>query len=174
MKQTTWIIIATTMLLLVACTSTPAGKATHETAPIKVGLVTPLTGPGAVWGQNLKDGFQFAVDEINAQGGIKGRMIEAVYDDDACEAAKGVSAFNSLVNTQGVKIITGTVCSSVAMSVIPMTQENGVLYIASGATQPDVPKMGDLVFRLWVGDDYEARAIANFAMNNLSMKTFAV
>jgi branched-chain amino acid transport system substrate-binding protein len=145
-----------------------------ETGPIKVGFISSLSGEAGVWGQNLKAGFDFALKEINDNGGVNGRKIEVYYDDDKCDATTGVTAFNKAIDVDQVKIITGTVCSSVAMSVAKKTQENGVLYIASGATNPDVPKQGDLIFRLWVSDAYEAKAIAEYATGVLKLKTFGI
>ncbi|MFA6422473.1 MAG: ABC transporter substrate-binding protein [Candidatus Buchananbacteria bacterium] len=142
--------------------------------PIKVALISSMSGEAGIWGQNLKNGFDFALAEINAKGGINGRPIQAIYEDDNCDASTGVTAFNKVIDVDGAKIITGTVCSSVAMSVAKKTQEGGILYVASGATDPEVTKQGDLIFRLWVSDDYEAKAIAGYATTNLNLKTFGI
>ncbi len=138
--------------------------------PIKIGYISALSGQAGVWGQSLKKGFDFAVEEINSSGGIKGKKIEIVYEDDACDAAKGMSAFSKVIDVDKIKIITGTVCSSVAMSVTSKTQASRVFYLASGATNPDVPKQGDLVFRNWPSDAYEAKEIGKYAVNSLGLK----
>lgn len=141
---------------------------------IKIGFVSALSGDAGVWGQSFQKGFDFAVKEINEAGGINGRLIKPIYEDDACDATTGINAFNKLIEIDDVKIITGTVCSSVAMSVAKKTQENRVFYMASGATHPDVPKQGDLIFRVWVSDAYEARELAKYAVNNLELKSLAI
>ena len=112
--------------------------------------------------------------EINDNGGINGKKIQVVYEDDACDVTTGINAFNKVIEIDNVKIITGTVCSSVAMSVAKKTQENRVFYMASGATHPDVPKQGDLIFRVWVSDAYESRELAKYAVNNLRLKRLAI
>lgn len=142
--------------------------------PIKIGFVSSLSGDASLWGEPLKNGFDFAVQEINNKGGIKGRLVEVISEDDLCEAKSGINAFSKLIDVHKVKIITGTVCSSVAMSVSQKTQNSDVLYIASGATDPDVVKQGDLIFRLWVSDSYEARAIADYAIDDLNLKSFGI
>lgn len=146
----------------------------NNSGPIHVAYVSAMTGDAGVWGQSLKKGFDFALDEINQNGGIHGRQIQPLYEDDQCNPATGVSVFNQVVVIDKVKIITGTVCSSVAMSVAKTTQANGVLYMASGATYPAVTKQGDLIFRPWVSDDYEAKAIAQYASQTLKAKTFGI
>ncbi|MCK4387011.1 MAG: penicillin-binding protein activator [Candidatus Pacebacteria bacterium] len=142
--------------------------------PIKIGFVSALSGEAVTWGEPVKKGFDFAVEQINSNGGINGRLIEPIYEDDACNAKTGINAFSKLIDINKVKIITGSVCSSVAMSVIPKTQNNRVLYIASAATDPDVPKQGDLVFRLSLSDSYEAKEIGNYAVKNLGLKNLSI
>lgn len=144
------------------------------TEPIKIGFVSALSGEAVAWGEPVKKGFDFAVEQINNDGGINGRLIEPIYEDDACNAKTGISAFSKLIDINKVKIITGSVCSSVAMSVIPKTQKNKVLYIASAATDPDVPKQGDLVFRLSLSDSYEAKEIGDYAVKELGLKNLAI
>lgn len=175
-KTAKWIIAIIVIVLIVAGVWYYSAKPTApaETGPIKIGFISAISGEAGVWGQNLKAGFDFAVKEINDKGGINGRKIEAYYDDDKCDATAGVTAFSKAIDVDNIKIITGSVCSSVAMAVAKKTQGSGVLYIASGATDPEVPKQGDLIFRLWVSDAYEAKAIAEYATNALKLKTFGI
>ncbi len=140
---------------------------------IKIGFTTPLSGDAAAWGISIKEGFDYKVKQINNSGGINGKIIEIIYEDDQCDAKQGVIAFNKLIDTDKVKIITGSACSSVALAVIPITQQNRVLYLASGATEDSVPRQGDLVFRIWPSDFYETKVIANYAINKLILKNFA-
>ena len=141
---------------------------------IKIGFISALSGDAGVWGQSFKKGFDFAVNEINENGGINGKKIEVIYEDDGCDATTGITVFNKIIDVDKIKIITGTVCSSVAMSVAKKTQENRVFYMASAATHPDVPKQGDLVFRIWVSDAYEAKELAKYAVINLGLKKIAI
>ena len=141
---------------------------------IKIGFVSSLSGDAGVWGQDVKNGFDFAVQEINAQGGINGKLIQPIYQDDKCNAKDGVNAFENEIQLDNVKIITGTVCSSVALSVAPITQKNGILYMATGATNPEVTKQGDLIFRLWISDAYEAKAVSEYFTKDLGFKKLAI
>jgi branched-chain amino acid transport system substrate-binding protein len=145
-----------------------------NTTPITIGFVSSLSGNAAAWGEPLKAGFDFAIKETNSAGGINNNPVSVIYEDDKCEPATGLTVFKKLIDIDKVKFIAGSVCSSVAMSVAKTTQENRVLYIASGATSPEVPKQGDLIFRLWVSDAYEAKANAQYAINKLGNKTFSI
>jgi branched-chain amino acid transport system substrate-binding protein len=172
MKKTLlWVIGIVVVVFIVVSV---AGKKQSESGPIRVGFISSLTGEAGVWGQGLKKGFDFALEEINKNGGINNRQIQGVYGDDECNATKGVSVYNQIAVIDKVKIITGPVCSSVALSVVNTTQSNKVLYIASGATDPTVTEKGDLIFRLWVSDDYEAKAIAQYAWQTLNVKSFGI
>ncbi len=146
----------------------------NQEGDIKIGFISSLSGDAGVWGQSFQKGFDFAVKEINDRGGINGKKIKVIYEDDACDATTGIKAFNKVIDVDNVKIITGTVCSSVAMSVAKETQENNVFYMASGATHPEVPKQGDLIFRVWVSDAYEAKELARYAINDLNFKKIAI
>lgn len=137
---------------------------------IKIGYISALSGDAGIWGQSLQKGFDYAVEEINNNGGINGKLIKAVYEDDQCDPKLGITAYNKLIELQDVDIITGSVCSSVALSVAPITQENRILFIASGATQEEVVKQGDLIFRVFPPNSYETTQLINYSIDNLNTK----
>ena len=178
MKKQIWIPILIVVVVVIGVLIFSSQKSAPiqpiEKEVIKIGFISALSGDAGVWGQSLKKGFDFAVEEINSNGGVDGKKIQAIYEDDGCDATTGVNAFNKVINIDKAKIITGSVCSSVAMSVAKMTQENRVFYIASGATNPDVPKQGDLIFRLWPSDSYEAKEIGRYAVKDLGLTNFSI
>ncbi len=173
-RNLTSIIIVCALVIIVIGLSVWQ-KAISPRGDIKVAYVSSLSGDAGVWGQSLQKGFDFALNEINAKGGINGRKITAVYEDDKCDAATGVTAFNKVIGIDGVKYITGTVCSSVAMSVEKNTQANGVFYVASGATDPEVTKQGNgLVFRPWASDAYDAQEVGRDLISTFGLKKVSV
>ncbi len=176
MKKQNFLIIGIVLAIAIVIGITSTGLLTlnQDKEEIKIGYVSALSGDAGVWGQSLKKGFDFAVQEINQEGGINGKLIKPVYEDDECDAKKGIDAFNKIIKLDRIKIVTGTVCSSVAMSVAPITQENKILYMASGATHPEVTGQDDLIFRIWVSDAYESKEIAKFAAENLNLETFGI
>jgi branched-chain amino acid transport system substrate-binding protein len=93
--------------------------------PIKIGVLAPLTGEAASFGQNSLAGVNLAVKEINDQGGINGRKVEIVAEDDKC-SAEGVNAINKLINVDKVIGIIGPVCSASGGPSLPIAQNNGV------------------------------------------------
>ena len=77
----------------------------------RIGVMESLTGPGETYGTTANNAKQMAVDEINAAGGINGRMLELVVEDSKCSAQDAITAYNKLTNVDGIKIILGTSCS---------------------------------------------------------------
>lgn len=140
---------------ITACTMT--GQTISDRQELVVGYAGPLSGEAGVWGQSMKKGFDFGIAQIDDP------RIKIIYEDTKCDAKVGLGVFQKLIELDNAQIVTGTACSSVAHAAAPLVEENKVLYIASGATQPDVPALGEHIFRLWVSDDYEARAVAREA-----------
>lgn len=166
------------VIALPACTDGAAGFApftgSNTTDTVTVGFATALSGSGAKWGEPVKEGFQYGIDQINSNGGVNGKQIIVEYKDDKCNGADGKNAFRQLTTLHNTDIIAGTVCSSVAMTVANHTEANDVLYIPSGATHPNVTRQGDKIFRLWVSDGYEAKELAEHATRALGLQRFAV
>jgi len=102
-------------------------------ADVVIGLIAPLTGPVAAYGDQVKNGAQTAVDEINKKGGILGEKVVLELTDDAGEPKQGVSAANKVVG-DGIRFVVGPVTSGVAIPVSDVLAENGVLMVTPTAT----------------------------------------
>ncbi len=91
--------------------------------PIRIGALTPLTGNFAPWGVQVRDGMQLAVDEINAEGGVDGRMLELVVADTQSNAEEGASAFERLIEQDGVVAAGGVISSDVGLQTALLAEE---------------------------------------------------
>lgn len=151
------------LLFLAACTGTPTGEV-MPVEPIKVGFMSALSGDAATWGESTLDGAQLAIEEINRKGGINGRPLELVVQDDKCDAATGVTVYHELVQ-KGVNTIMGQACSSVILAIAPLAEEDEVLLLGTGTTNPTISDAGEFTFRLWVSDAYEGSETAKFALS---------
>ena len=168
-------LLILTIIIISGCDQSKEANVVKEiNKPIEVAFISSMTGDAGIWGHQVKKGFDFALDEINSNGGISGRIIKVIYEDDECNPNKGISAYNKVIELDNVKIITGTVCSSVAMASMNKVKENNILYLASGASSPEVTKQDDKVFRLWVADNYEAKALAEYASKTLNLDSFGI
>ena len=104
-------------------------------ADITIGLVAPLTGPVAAYGDQVKNGAQTAVDVINKNGGVLGEKLVLKLADDAGDPKQGVSSANLLIGEK-VKFVVGPVTSCVAMAVSDVLAESGVVMVTPTATSP--------------------------------------
>ena len=123
-----------------------------EQAPFRIGVMESLTGPGETYGNVSVRAKQMAVDEINAAGGINGRMLELIVEDSKCNAQDAITAYNKLTDVDGVKIVLGTSCSGAMLGAAPLAEADGVVLFSSLATNPDIADAGDYIFRTAISD----------------------
>ena len=123
-----------------------------EEEPFRVGVMESLTGAGETYGTVATQAKQMAADEINAAGGIDGRMLELVVEDSQCTAKDAIAAYNKLTDVDGVKIILGTSCSSAMLGAAPLAEADGVILFSGLASNPDIAQAGDYIFRTQISD----------------------
>ncbi|MDE2818060.1 MAG: ABC transporter substrate-binding protein [Chloroflexota bacterium] len=163
MRPVSWkklILLAALALLaslVIACGGDGAADAEKEMEeaakpPFRIGVMESLTGPGETYGSVAVQAKQMAVDEINAAGGINGRMLELVVEDSKCSAQDAITAYNKLTDVDGVKIILGTSCSGAMLGAAPLAEADGVIMFSGLATNPDIANAGDYIFRTSISD----------------------
>jgi branched-chain amino acid transport system substrate-binding protein len=153
-----------------------AGGATAAFAadPIKIGVTAPLSGSYAAAGIDIVDGGKQAAAKINAAGGVLGRQIVLVPEDDGCDAQMGAQAAQKIAD-DGVVAVAGSYCSGAALPEVTALHRAGIAYVLDGATNPKLTEMGlDTVFRTIGRDDEQGPFAANYIANFLHAKTAAV
>lgn len=146
---------AVSVVALSACQ--PAGADT-----IKIGFIGPLTGEAASYGIDPLAGIEAKIDEINAAGGIDGKMIEIVAEDGKCTGADAASAAQKLIGVDHVVAILGGQCSGETLAAAPIAEAAGVVMISSISSSPDVSKAGDFIFRDYPNDALKTKAMAAY------------
>ena len=141
------VILAVVMLAAAAC-----GAGEEEDEPFRIGVLESLTGPGETYGTVANQSKQMAADEINASGGVDGRRLELVVEDSQCSAKEAIAAYRKLTDVDGIKIILGTSCSGAMLGVAPLAEEEGVILFSGLASNPDIAKAGDYIFRTQISD----------------------
>ena len=139
-------LLAVLVLAAAACGEGEGG------APFRIGVMESVTGPGETYGTVAVQSKQMAVDEINAAGGINGRMLELVVEDSKCNAQDSITAYTKLTDVDGVKIILGTSCSGAMLGAAPQAEKDGVVLFSGLATNPDIAEAGDYIFRTALSD----------------------
>jgi len=116
---------------------------------IKVGVLLPLTGAQAKFGEIEKRSFEMAAEEINAKGGVKGMKIELLFEDDTGKPDVGRSAVEKLISREKVPVITGGYSSSVTAAATPVAQQFKVPFVVCTGSADDITEKGyDYVFRV--------------------------
>jgi branched-chain amino acid transport system substrate-binding protein len=145
-----------------------------EPNEIKVGVVLPLTGEVAVYGQKMKRGIDLAVNQINSKGGINGNQIKVVYEDDQGDPKSAVAAVQKLITTENVPVIIGGAISATALPVVPIIDRNNVVLFSPAATAPKLSGQSKYFFRNWPSDIYDGPAMGEFARKELKLEKVGV
>src|SRR5438132_13815233 len=151
-----------------------AAGAANNGGDILVGEYGSLTGPQATFGQSTHNGIMMAADEVNAAGGINGRKIKVLTEDDQSKQEEAVTAVTKLISQNNVVAVLGEVASSASIAAAPICQSNKVPMITPSSTNPELRKKGDYIFRMCFTDDYQGENLAVFAANNLKVKKVAL
>ena len=177
MKRTlTALLLISTLCFSFAC-ERRNGSGTNATdggGEIVVGYYGDLTGRTASFGQSTKNGVEMAVDEINKAGGVMGRPVRVIVEDDQGEPNKAATVVSKLVNQDKVHAVLGEVASSNSLAAAPKAQEAGVPMISPSSTNPNVTQVGDYIFRVCFIDPFQGDVMAKFAANNLKAKKAAI
>jgi branched-chain amino acid transport system substrate-binding protein len=140
---------------------------------IKIGEFGSLTGDNASFGISQNNGVQMAVEEINAAGGVLGKKIELIVEDNQTKQGETTTIVRKLISQDHVVALIGEVASSKTLEAAPIAQEAKIPDIATAATNPRVTQTGDYIFRVCFTDDFQAVVIARFVLEKLQKKKVA-
>ncbi len=141
---------------------------------IKVGEFASLTGKEATFGTSSHEGTLLAIEEINAAGGVLGKQIELLTEDDQSKPGEPANAVNKLISKDGVVAILGEVASSRSLEAAPICQQSQIPMISPASTNPAVTQVGDYIFRACFTDPFQGAALANFATQELKATKVAM
>ena len=140
------------VILVLAIMACERGGSEDDSAPFRIGVMESLTGAGETYGMVALQSKKMALDEINAAGGVNGRMLEFVVEDSKCNAQDAITAYKKLTDVDGIKIILGTSCSGAMLGVAPLAEEDEVVLFSGLASNPDIANAGDYIFRTQISD----------------------
>ena len=130
----------------------------------KIGGIGPLTGDASSYGISVKQGAQVAIDEINAAGGVNGKKLELVFEDDVCDAEKAISAYNKLMD-QKITALVGAVTSGCSIAVSDESVNDGILQITPSGSAQDCTKQANS-FRICFTDPLQGQTMAKYIADN--------
>lgn len=161
------------VLILLSLLSGCAGK---ESESLRLGLVSPLTGSGAAYGATQENAVKLAVNEINSNGGINGKIIiELISEDDENTPAKSVTVTQKLVNQNDIHVMIGALASTSTLADMQVTEKAGVPQIAPSSTALSITQQGnEWIFRNAASDILQTSQLFEYAINNFDMKKCAI
>jgi branched-chain amino acid transport system substrate-binding protein len=127
---------------------------------IKIGVLFPMTGDAASYGEKGKKAIDLATEEINAKGGKK---VSAIFEDSRAEPKTGVTAAQKLIDVDKVPVIVGDIVSSVTLAIAPAAEKGQVVVIAPTSSAPGITNAGNYIYRVWPSDLVEGTKIAELA-----------
>ena len=145
-----------------------------ESNSVKIGGIFPLSGQVAVYGVECKNGVDLAIEEINAAGGINGKPVVLVSEDDEGNPDKTVNAFKKLSTKDGVKVVIGSLTSGCTQAITTLSQASKVVQIAPAATAPAITDAGDFIFRACFIDPFQGTVGGKFAAETLGKERAAI
>lgn len=143
------------------------GEAASE---IIVGHFASLTGQTATFGQSADKGIHLAIEEVNASGGVLGKQVKVITEDDQSKAEDATKAVQKLINRDKIVALLGEVASTRSKAGGPIAQQNKIPMISPASTNEEVTKIGDYIFRICFIDPFQGEAIAQFSMKSLHAK----
>lgn len=140
---------------------------------IKIGGISPLTGAAAVYGLDIQAGVDYAVEEINANGGILGKQIQFIWRDDQHDPATSINMYNQLVD-EGIVALVGPVTTAPTIAVFDVAAKDGLPCITASASAYEVTNAGNNVFRACFLDPYQAGIAAQYAVETLGAQSVGI
>lgn len=171
MKSTQNILMNCSVFVVALCLT----AAPHFSQSIKVGVVLPLTGSEAAFGEIERNSFQIALDEINAKGGVKGKRIELIFEDDTGRPDVGRSAVEKLISQDKVSVLTGGYSSAVSIGVTALAQQKRVPFLVTTGSADEITEKGyNYVFRINQPASEYPEAVTSFLQEVVKPKTAVI
>jgi branched-chain amino acid transport system substrate-binding protein len=141
---------------------------------IKIGEFASLTGKEAAFGRSSHNGTQLAIDDINAKGGLLGKKVELLAEDNLSKSGESATIARKLITRDHIVALLGEVASGRSLEAAPICQEKQIPMISPSSTNPKVTEVGDYIFRVCFTDPFQGKLDANFAREYLKAKRAAI
>jgi branched-chain amino acid transport system substrate-binding protein len=158
--------VALGLVILSACN--------HASNTINIGATLDFTGPNAVYGNQVRQGLDLAIEEINKNGGIEDKKVKITYLDSHSDPKTAVTNTQQLISVDNCKILIGEISSSATLAMIPVVEQNNAFLFAPASSSPKLTDVSKNFARNWPSDDAEAGSAAEFAISNFTAKTSAI
>jgi len=162
------------VVLLATCRPGRESQTAASASDIPVGVYAALSGGEAAFGAATVQGATLAAEEINKAGGVLGKKLRLIVEDDQGKGDEAASVVTKLITRDNVTAVIGENSSNQSLAAAPIAQAAKVPMISPSSTNPKVTQIGDYIFRVCFTDPYQGKALANFVRQNLGLTGAAV
>lgn len=166
-------LLTLTVVFLFFHLAQPKTNGANANSEFRVGVVVPLSGRNARYGQWIREGLELAASDINSSGGVSGQRIKLFFEDDKADPGQAVSALSNLIGQHDVQVVYGSWASSAVLAMAPLAEREEVVILAS-AISPKISEAGDYVFRMQPSARQYIRPLAPYAYNSLKARNAAI
>jgi branched-chain amino acid transport system substrate-binding protein len=147
----------------------------QDVEPIKLGIAGAHSGDLASYGLPSVKAAELVVSDINKKGGINGKQVALLIEDDVCKPEMATNTATKLIS-QGVHVVLGHICSGATKAALGIYKDSKIIAMSPSATNPALTQSGDYpnFFRTIASDDAQAKLEVDFALNILKLKKIAV
>jgi branched-chain amino acid transport system substrate-binding protein len=163
-----------TITLIAGCGGGPKTTSTSGEEVIKLGFLGATTGSVANYGIPGQKGMKMAIEELNAKGGILGKKVEGVYEDNKGDSSEIANIATKYITRDKVVAMVGDPCTGLTIVAAKIAQQNKVVIFSAGATGEGVVEIGDYVFRNTLLDKFAAPTVVDWMIKEKNWKNFAV
>jgi branched-chain amino acid transport system substrate-binding protein len=161
-------------LISISLTALALGAAPALADDLTIAVAGPMTGPVASIGEQMKRGAEAAAAAINEAGGVNGRKIKLVIEDDACDPKQAVAVANLIIGQQ-IKFVDGHACSGSSIPASEVYAENSVLMITPASSNPTLTEKGHpTILRLYGRDDAQGAFVGPWLADKYKGKKVAI
>ncbi len=162
-------------LMILSLAVAGCAKKEAPVEPIKLGVAGPHSGDLASYGIPTVRAAELVVKDVNDRGGVLGRPVELLVEDDVCKPEIATNTATKLVS-DGAVVVLGHICSGATKAALGIYKDANIIVMSPSATNPDLTQSGDYpnFFRTIASDDMQAKLGADFTVNTLGAKKVAV
>ena len=154
------VLISVSLLAFSGCSQKQGAGASSAYV---IGFVNHLTGPGAVYGVSCQDGVELAVKQINDAGGINGKQVQVIYEDDKMDAPTSLTALRTLIDVDKVPVVLGSGSSTVTLAILPVAKQSGIVLVSAISTAPSLRNYAGTYFGVMPTDEEQGAKFVDLA-----------
>ncbi len=150
------------IMLLIISLSILMCKQRDNIQELKIGVIFPLTGENASYGEKGQKAINIAVADVNKES-VAHKKVTVIYEDSRAEPTSGATAIQKLISIDNVPAVIGDIVSAVTLAAAPIAEKNKVVLLSPTSSAPAITEAGQFIYRIWPSDLAEGKAIAEFA-----------